>query len=247
MHCVKCGNKVGDKARFCSKCGGVLGSTKNDNKKALGKKIKEELFRERRIFKLKQNTHPYALRLVPFSTRFYGFIIDTLCIGVLEAIFYIITPSASHGNSVFGLLLYFLYYFLFEVSIGKTPGKFITRTSVVDLGGTSQTVDQALVRTISRFIPFEPLSFLFSGSAWHDKLSRTMVVRTGSLKGISLEPMIQEETIYDKEIFDLADTFSRNENFLLNGKAFIKRGDSVYTYDKLRLQSDTTIKILSKK
>jgi hypothetical protein len=37
---------------------------------------------------------------------------------------------------------------------------------------------QILGRTFSRFVPFEPFSFLGSGHGWHDRWSDTRVVRT---------------------------------------------------------------------
>ena len=53
-------------------------------------------------------------------------------------------------------------------------------TRVVSENGTDPTFGQVAGRTLSRFIPFEPLSVLFSNThlGWHDSLSKTKVVAT---------------------------------------------------------------------
>lgn len=70
------------------------------------------------------------------------------------------------------------YYFVFEALFRVTPGKLVTSTRVVDLDGNKPTVFPIFVRSLARFVPFEPLSF-FGRSAewWHDRWSDTRVVR----------------------------------------------------------------------
>ncbi|HEU5074760.1 MAG TPA: RDD family protein [Polyangiaceae bacterium] len=69
------------------------------------------------------------------------------------------------------------YYVFFEGVLGATPGKMVTRTRVVGLDGGTPSLGQILGRTLSRFVPFEAFSFLGSGSGWHDRWSKTRVVR----------------------------------------------------------------------
>jgi uncharacterized RDD family membrane protein YckC len=69
------------------------------------------------------------------------------------------------------------YYCLLEGLTGRTIGKWITGTRVVGLEGERATFGGIVVRTLARLIPFEGISFLFSESGWHDRLSRTRVVR----------------------------------------------------------------------
>jgi uncharacterized RDD family membrane protein YckC len=60
---------------------------------------------------------------------------------------------------------------------GRTLGKLITRTSVVDAEGRRPTFKQVLGRTFSRIIPFEPFSFFGKDArGWHDSMSNTFVV-----------------------------------------------------------------------
>ena len=69
------------------------------------------------------------------------------------------------------------YYVFFEGVFAATPGKMIMGSRVVQLDGSKPTLGQAFARTIFRFVPFEAFSFLGSGSGWHDRWSKTRVVR----------------------------------------------------------------------
>ncbi|MDD5362123.1 MAG: RDD family protein [Ignavibacteria bacterium] len=76
---------------------------------------------------------------------------------------------------LFDLALVFSYFYGLESSIGQTVGKMLTKTKVISDNGDKPTSQQMLVRTIARFIPFEPV--LFIGGNWlHDSLSHTKVV-----------------------------------------------------------------------
>jgi uncharacterized RDD family membrane protein YckC len=78
----------------------------------------------------------------------------------------------------YGLLILFLYYFLTEVYFSRTLAKLVTRTIVVKKNGSKPTVREIFIRTLSRFIVFEGLSYLGSISrGWHDSLSGTYVVK----------------------------------------------------------------------
>ncbi|MEM6265057.1 MAG: RDD family protein, partial [Bacteroidota bacterium] len=70
----------------------------------------------------------------------------------------------------------------FEAAFGKTPGKFVTKTQVVNKDGGKPTPGQLIGRTFARFIPFDAFSFLASNPVgWHDSLSKTRVVKDDSL------------------------------------------------------------------
>ena len=78
---------------------------------------------------------------------------------------------------VYSMLMIFLYYFLTEVYFARTIAKVITKTTVVKYDGSKPTVSNIFYRTLSRFIPFEFISYLGSAQkGWHDALSRTYVV-----------------------------------------------------------------------
>lgn len=69
------------------------------------------------------------------------------------------------------------YYFVFEYFLGKTPGKFITKTHVIRIeDGERPRAWQILLRTLFRNFPLEFLWYIFSPIGPHDYLSRTLVV-----------------------------------------------------------------------
>jgi uncharacterized RDD family membrane protein YckC len=70
----------------------------------------------------------------------------------------------------------FAYYALTEGFLGRTPAKFLTRTRVISIRGGPPTFAAVLLRSLVRLAPFEPFSFL-GGEGWHDRASRTRVVR----------------------------------------------------------------------
>jgi uncharacterized RDD family membrane protein YckC len=74
-----------------------------------------------------------------------------------------------------------IYYIALEGWFGWTIGKLATGTRVVNAQGGRPTWGQVVGRTVGRFIPFEPFSLLFASDddrrGWHDKLSKTYVVR----------------------------------------------------------------------
>ncbi len=80
-------------------------------------------------------------------------------------------------------ILMFAYFMLLESLVSITIGKLLTKTIVVLENGEKPTPRDIAVRTISRFIPFDPLSFLGDPSrGWHDSLSHTYVVKEDLLK-----------------------------------------------------------------
>jgi uncharacterized RDD family membrane protein YckC len=69
-----------------------------------------------------------------------------------------------------------LYFFLMELYTGRTLGKLITGTKVLNSKHERASAAQLLGRSLMRFIPLEPLSILASSGLWHDSASRTIVV-----------------------------------------------------------------------
>ena len=81
------------------------------------------------------------------------------------------------GSRIFILFLLFLYYTIFESFTGKTLGKYLTKTKVVNPEGKKPVWTKILLRSLCRFIPLDQISFLFDfKSGWHDTLSKTIVV-----------------------------------------------------------------------
>jgi len=91
-------------------------------------------------------------------------------------------------NLLISMLLYSLFMGATEALFkGKTPGKAITGTRAVNPDGSFVSGRKALLRGLSRIVPFEPFS-AFGGDwpwPWHDKWTNTYVVveKTSMLRG----------------------------------------------------------------
>jgi uncharacterized RDD family membrane protein YckC len=122
-------------------------------------------------------------RFGTFVVDYAGFFVLMMLVGVALALLGGLAwfeGMGDAGQTLFGLAVMISYYLFFEGLLGRTPGKFVFGTRVVDEKGGAPTFRQVLGRTFSRFIPFEAFSLLFSAEklAWHDTLPKTRVVRT---------------------------------------------------------------------
>ncbi|WP_298611257.1 RDD family protein [uncultured Thiothrix sp.] len=124
------------------------------------------------------------------NRRFTNFLIDTaayyalvFAIGFLVGVLGYLTEvnvMAFLGNPVgewvfiIGILL--LYYVPLEYYTGRSLGKLVTGTYVVSMDGSKPSFKQIFLRSLARFVPFEPFSFLGkTNSGWHDKWTNTQV------------------------------------------------------------------------
>ena len=127
----------------------------------------------------------------PVVLRILDLVVDLVCIQLviyllaffLGGVFGILQRRGAAVGGLRALIFVvflagvFAYYFIFEYRLGKTPGKFLTRTRVVTGEGGAPGRRAILVRTATRFIPFEWVSFIQKKPVgWHDSLSGTMVV-----------------------------------------------------------------------
>jgi uncharacterized RDD family membrane protein YckC len=71
---------------------------------------------------------------------------------------------------------YVFYYTALEAATGRTVGKLITGTRVVDENGITPDTGTIFRRSLSRLVPFEMFSFLSNSRGWHDKWTETWVV-----------------------------------------------------------------------
>jgi uncharacterized RDD family membrane protein YckC len=80
-------------------------------------------------------------------------------------------------NIGIGSLCVLVSYTLIEgASKGRSLGKLITKTQALREDGSLITYKDALMRSLCRLIPFDPLS-AFNGNPWHDKWTQTIVVK----------------------------------------------------------------------
>jgi uncharacterized RDD family membrane protein YckC len=151
------------------------------------KKVSEEVTGKRTV-----NT-------VDSGPRFGHFIIDLIFFQIaiyfvdylFQLIVYLTRASVSISltfgliSSIVLLLLYPFLYFICELKWQKTPGKFLTKTIVIDEYGNKPDIGQLALRSLIRVVPFEPFSCLGNNShGWHDRWSTTFVVKETELEEI---------------------------------------------------------------
>jgi uncharacterized RDD family membrane protein YckC len=79
------------------------------------------------------------------------------------------------------ILCILIYYIFFEMIFGITPAKYLTATRVANEFGNKPNFGTLIGRTLSRLIPFDAVSFLFT-RGWHDSISDTYVLNDGVAK-----------------------------------------------------------------
>ncbi|MDR6966777.1 putative RDD family membrane protein YckC [Flavobacterium arsenatis] len=87
-------------------------------------------------------------------------------------------------------LLVLIYFIFFETFTSRSLAKYITGTIVVYEDGSKPNLGTITKRTLSRFIPFDALTFLGGARGWHDSISDTYVV---SKKGLETKMKIFTE------------------------------------------------------
>ena len=108
------------------------------------------------------------------------YLVFSFVLGFVLAILGMFGLIESIPDIVFGVVILCLYYIPCEFFWGRTLGKLITGTKVVDSEGGKPTFGRILGRTFARFVPFEAFSFLGrkQPKGWHDSWSNTMVIST---------------------------------------------------------------------
>ena len=125
--------------------------------------------------------------------RFANYLIDRIVLflfslgfgillGIILALFSPETLDVvEQGNFLleylFAFVLGTIYYSIFEGLTGRSLGKLITKTKVVNEQGEKADFGSIFLRSMCRYIPFNAFSFLSSDAiGWHDTLSKTRVV-----------------------------------------------------------------------
>jgi uncharacterized RDD family membrane protein YckC len=86
-----------------------------------------------------------------------------------------ISYLVSYGFAIFH---YFFYYTICEKAFkGYTLGKLLTGTRAIRNDGGELTMRDAMLRSLSRMVPFEAFSG-FGSAPWHDKWTNTTVIKS---------------------------------------------------------------------
>jgi len=160
MYCSKCGAENKEDANFCKNCGNQLGGEPTNQTVADEHLVLPASLLQRFLHHIVDSIAMYAFAFVVGFISYFLF--------------------GETVASVLGIIAFFLYHLIFEALFQRTIGKIFTGTKVVNIQGEKPSLLALLGRTLARYIPFEPLSFLFYGAyptkGWHDRLSRTLVV-----------------------------------------------------------------------
>lgn len=142
--------------------------------------------------------------LADLGPRFFSYLIDTfILVGILVFLSFFFPPPVSDGMTDDELIdafadwyNQFLFLFLAVQSVyyvffltqnnGQTPGKRIMKMRVAKLDGTPITLMDAIVRNVVGYFVSNllfSLGFIWAffddrRQTWHDKLAKTVVVRT---------------------------------------------------------------------
>ena len=115
--------------------------------------------------------------------RTINFLIDNAAIfGCVVLLSVLLVNVVSQANlRIVGMVFYYIYYFALEAIFGQTLGKLITKSIVTDSQGEKRpSVMQIFIRTISRLIPIDFISYFFNANGIHDYLSKTQLVTKNS-------------------------------------------------------------------
>jgi uncharacterized RDD family membrane protein YckC len=111
-----------------------------------------------------------------------GYLVAALLVEVNPALLYdIVYEEGSAASYIFAygiaILNWFFYYTICEKAFrGYTLGKLITGTRAIRNDGSELTFKDAMLRSLTRMVPFEPFSAL-SDRPWHDRWTKTTVVK----------------------------------------------------------------------
>ena len=126
--------------------------------------------------------HPSLYTIANSGRRFWNLIIDQvityIIIIIVCAIYIYMTKQidiSTLASYAIAILVDISYFTIMETYLGKTIGKMITGTRVLNKDFGQPTLSTIFKRSWCRLIPFEALSFLGS-TGWHDSISRTVVV-----------------------------------------------------------------------
>ncbi|TMC62373.1 MAG: RDD family protein [Chloroflexota bacterium] len=124
-----------------------------------------------------------------FWIRVVAFIIDSIIVGVINAIVAAILSSNTTGRTGIQTILGIIYFSYFWSASspwpGQTVGDKLLNLRVIRTDGSDLTIVQAFIRYVGLFISFIVIfigviwvAFDPNKQGWHDKIAGTYVVKT---------------------------------------------------------------------
>jgi uncharacterized RDD family membrane protein YckC len=140
------------------------------------------------------------MEVVSSGTRLIHFILDygvlSFVFGVVSGFFVGVLPPVLINN-LLPLIFFLTHFILGEYYCQKTFAKFITGAIVVNEYGETPDVRTIIIRSLVRFVPFEPFSF-WGNIGWHDRWTKTFVIRRSELE--KLRALIREADDVDSNV-----------------------------------------------
>lgn len=139
--------------------------------------------------------HKLQVKTINSGLRFVHLIVDYFIIVILNLLVSFIPIFNESLLTIINqslILLYPIVYILSEYKFQQTPGKFITGHIVINQYAEKPDLRTCVLRTLIRFVPFEPFSCMSSPSrGWHDIWSKTYVV--SKKEALLLKQLLEKE------------------------------------------------------
>jgi uncharacterized RDD family membrane protein YckC len=154
-----------------------------------------------RYLSIYRNIDKMAIKETSKRKRLLNCIIDLIVIGILmEITFRVeeIVDNKSIVKIIRAIIVFGGYYIFMEYFLSKTVGKYFTKSKVVNKDGSKISFKTAIMRYMCRWIPFEFISLGLGrdAEAWHDTLSKTLVIEDDNNNGTVNYESETPETIH---------------------------------------------------
>ena len=125
------------------------------------------------------------MQIVGIGTRVLNFLVDTIIIAIISMfsyhgwnlyVMFYGYPGFNFGWFFFGIL--FIYYTVFEFIFGRTPGKWLSYSKVVDRQGKRASFGKIFLRSFTRLLLIDMFFIPFLDKTLHDYFSKTEVVES---------------------------------------------------------------------
>lgn len=132
------------------------------------------------------------VRSIDSGVRFGHFIVDSIAFQIfmyfvgylLEVFINLANPIVTFNltlalfGAIVSLLLYPTFYAFCEYNWQRTPGKYLSKSLVIDEYGNKPDLRAIILRSFIRLVPFEAFSCFGDNYShgWHDSWSKTWVV-----------------------------------------------------------------------
>lgn len=176
IYCKKCGEKLPEDSKFCTKCGAS---------------VKSEATTETVVHRFEKDPHLQEHWIKRVIAYFIDSVIVSIATGILlvVALFPIFISDPLGFFNLFNFqfavgALAVVYFIVAETVYGTTIGKNVLGLKVVTTSGEKLVIEKAFIRNISKIIPVLPLLDVIGGvltsadlhQKYSDRIANTTVI-----------------------------------------------------------------------